>query len=235
VSIHGLIVFIQARMGSVRFPGKSLTQLAGKPVLQRVVERLAQRFPLSSVRILTSTKQEDDAIELLGERLGLSSVRGHPTNVADRFRRAIEQIPCTYFARVSGDSPLIDPEIVEDVARNTIDGHFLFGTTAAGRARYPAGMNVEVLKTRFFSDHYPRFSTPDHFEHVTRFFYQPEFEPVTHYAECPLHVPESYRFTIDVPDDLRRIEKLIAGLSQSASPQDLAECCRMYGLLLEDR
>ena len=57
------VAIIQARMGSSRLPGKSLMDLAGRPLLERVIQQVKGSKFLDDVIVATSTESEDDAIE----------------------------------------------------------------------------------------------------------------------------------------------------------------------------
>lgn len=227
------IIFIQARMGSSRFPGKSLSLIAGKPLLQHLTDRLRAGRLGSELCLLTSTNSEDDALESFARSQEIPVFRGHPTNVALRFVEALRKYTREYFVRVNGDSPLLDADIVESVTNHTTSGGFDFGTTA-GPKRYPSGMNVEVLRTQLFMQSFPKFTSPDHFEHVTRFFYTPEFAPVTYFAECPDTSSSKCRFTVDYSDDVQKIEMLLDAISTSGLTSSLSDYCKVYQKLFEE-
>src|SRR5690242_3957640 len=75
------LVVVQARMGSRRLPGKVLLPLAGRPLLERMLQRLLTvRFPFQ-LCVATSTAAEDEPIRQLCRRLAVPVVSGHPTDL----------------------------------------------------------------------------------------------------------------------------------------------------------
>ncbi|HUE14627.1 MAG TPA: NTP transferase domain-containing protein, partial [Planctomycetaceae bacterium] len=103
---------VQARMNSRRLPGKSLRPLCGKPMLQYVLENLAQLDELAETIVATSTDPSDDPIAEFCERVGTACFRGPLDNVAERFLQALRTHDLSAFVRISGDSPLLDPRLV---------------------------------------------------------------------------------------------------------------------------
>ena len=74
----GADVMIQARMGSTRLPGKVLMNLEGKPLLQRIIERVAYSRNVRRVIVATSSLSQDDDIALFcKEVIGCSCFRGN--------------------------------------------------------------------------------------------------------------------------------------------------------------
>ena len=100
-------------MGSTRLPGKSLADLAGKPMLQRVAERTLASKELSAVVVLTSTSPLDDAIANFCKEVGLECRRGSETDVLSRYLNLVDEFDADYLARITGDCPLISPQHID--------------------------------------------------------------------------------------------------------------------------
>ena len=80
---------VQARMGSSRFPGKMLQDLAGKPLLWHVIHRLRKCTHVTQIILATSNQPADDSLADYARRLGVDIVRGPERNVLERFRLAL--------------------------------------------------------------------------------------------------------------------------------------------------
>ena len=106
-------VFVQARMTSQRLPGKVMLEVAGRPVLAYLLERLAHCQRTSMVVVLTSRDPSDDAVADFCQRQGLECFRGDLHNVARRFADALDHYGVEGFVRISGDSPLLDQALVD--------------------------------------------------------------------------------------------------------------------------
>src|SRR5215831_16729863 len=109
------VVVVQARTGSTRLPGKVLLPLAGRPLLQRMLERvLASRTP-SAVVVATTTDQADAPIVSIAETAGVECFRGHPTDLVDRHYRAGLAYGADVVVKIPSDCPLIDPAVIDRV------------------------------------------------------------------------------------------------------------------------
>jgi len=112
-----VIVVIPARFGSTRLPGKPLISLAGKPMIQRVVERarLAKRFD----RVIVATDDERivKAVEGFGGEARMTRTE-HRTGT-ERVAEVAAREEGDVFVNVQGDEPLLDPHAI-DVAVNSL-------------------------------------------------------------------------------------------------------------------
>ena len=106
-----IAAIVQARMGSTRLPGKTLADVAGKPMLARLVER-ARRIPrVERVIIATTEKPADEAILRFAADHGLPAYAGSEEDVLDRFYRAARRFGVSVVVRVTPDCPLLDPAV----------------------------------------------------------------------------------------------------------------------------
>jgi spore coat polysaccharide biosynthesis protein SpsF len=168
--IENLRVFIQARMSSSRFPGKSLAPLAGKPLLAHVVSNVSTVVGLKQVVVLTSVEASDDPLAAYAERcLGVATHRGDLQNVVLRFQRGLEMYPCEWFVRVCGDSPLIEPALINAMITRVRPEDDLV-TNVATRT-FPPGQSVEILKSSTFLSIDTNGLSPAEKEHVTAHYY----------------------------------------------------------------
>lgn len=121
---------IPARWESSRFPGKPLHLLAGKPLLQHVYDRALECEQLDEVAIATDDTRIRDAAESWGAQVIMTSAE-HPTGT-DRLAEAVKALPrATHVINIQGDEPLIDPALVDQVARLLIEDPALKMITAA--------------------------------------------------------------------------------------------------------
>ena len=108
-------VIVQARTGSSRLPGKVVADLAGRPMLAFLVERLKRCIGVDRIILATTELEEDDQLEVLGTSLGLTVVRGDQDDVLSRFALAAEQTDAQVLVRITGDCPFVDPSLLEDI------------------------------------------------------------------------------------------------------------------------
>ncbi len=157
-------------MASTRLPGKVLLPVAGRPVLQFLLERVARSTGLDEAIIATSVERDDDAIASFCRTRRVPCVRGPLENVAARFQMAAESHGLDAFIRLCADSPLLDPALVSRAVGEFRAREVDLVTNVFPRT-FPPGQSVEVVGTRVFAEAVDTMDRPEHREHVTAFFY----------------------------------------------------------------
>ncbi len=130
---------IPARYASTRFPGKPLHPIAGKPLIQRVVEQCRLAKTLSEVIVAT-----DDAriADLTKQFCRVEMTRAdHPTG-SDRIAEVAARCACDAVVNIQGDEPLIDPAVIDVVARALADAEMSTAATAIKHAAEYDNPNV---------------------------------------------------------------------------------------------
>jgi spore coat polysaccharide biosynthesis protein SpsF len=194
-------------MTSKRLPGKVLKNLAGKPMLQWTMERLESSKFLGKVVVATSLDSGDDTVEEFCLVQNIKCHRGSLENVAQRFAEVATLEKAKSFVRINGDSPLIDPEIIDEavaIFRKT-DVDFVTNTMVR---TFPKGQSVEVLDSVHFCELCERMTEPEDQEHVTKVFYKnPEKHRIVSFTSGmdAGHV----QMSVDTPYDFVVVEKLI--------------------------
>ena len=108
-----ILGIIPARFGSTRFPGKPLALIAGKPLLQHVVERCQQAKTLSEIIVAT----DDTRIwEVAQNFCRVEMTRPEHPSGSDRIAEVAERCECDAVVNIQGDEPLIDPSVINAVA-----------------------------------------------------------------------------------------------------------------------
>lgn len=202
-------VFVQARMSSRRFPGKVLVPLAGRPVVDRLLDAVCDVVPSDRVMVLTSDDPTDTPLCRHVEARGVASFRGALDDVFGRFRAALRKAPCERFVRLSADSPLLPAALLRRMLDETPVAADL--VTNVKPRTFPKGWSVEVVRSAAFEAIDPALLTADDREHVTTFFYaHPDRYRIVNVSSAdPAIASES--FAVDTPDDLARLERLVAG------------------------
>ncbi len=95
--------------------------------------------------------------------------------------------------------------------------------TTALNATYPSGMNVECFRTEVFIDQYPHFNAPEHFEHVTKYFYQQNGRFKTQVLESGLAEPRRHKFSVDTREDFDKLERWMRALERPPHTYSLQE------------
>lgn len=141
-----VIAIIQARMGSSRLPGKVIQDLAGQPMLARVVSRSRRSKMLHEVVVATTTDPADKIIVDLCIAYNWPYFRGSEEDVLDRYYQAALRYKSDAVVRVTSDCPLVDPEIINLVAREFIENSPLdYASNTLPPRTFPLGLDVEVI------------------------------------------------------------------------------------------
>ena len=123
---------IPARFASTRFPGKPLHPIAGKPLIQRVVEQCRQAASLFDVIVAT----DDERIAAVAGRFcRVEMTRSDHPSGSDRIAEVARRCECEAVVNVQGDEPLMDPGVIDAVAAALCDHEM---STAATRIRQEA-------------------------------------------------------------------------------------------------
>src|SRR6266498_4156576 len=136
-----IVGVIPARYGSTRFPGKPLAFIAGRPLIQHVVERCQQSKALSEVIVAT----DDTRIWEVAQNFCRAEMTRpeHPSG-SDRIAEVAARCDCDAIVNIQGDEPLIDPAVIDAVAGALSDNEM---STAATLIRNPEEYdNANVVK-----------------------------------------------------------------------------------------
>lgn len=139
---------IQARMGSTRLPGKVLLKVKGVPLLEYEIRRVKQAKKVRKIVVAATDKKEDDKIEAMCRKINIDCFRGSENDVLDRFYRCSLRYPAyDNIMRLTGDCPLVDPKIIDQVIVFFEKGKYDFANNAeTGRETFPDGIDIEIFK-----------------------------------------------------------------------------------------
>lgn len=192
-------------MSSGRFPGKMLAPFRGRPLIAQVLERFRSSDLHSRTVVLTSFDETDDPLaDFVANRCEVPVFRGDLNNVAGRFQSALNEYPCDWFVRVSGDSPCLDASLVRKMI-NFCDAKYDVVSNVVRRT-FPAGQSVECVRSEVFRGLDADKLTLSQREHVTRVFYDRSAEWRLRSVVCENPEWASVRMVVDHLDDLRSLE-----------------------------
>jgi glutamate-1-semialdehyde 2,1-aminomutase/spore coat polysaccharide biosynthesis protein SpsF len=194
-----IVAIVQARMGSSRFPGKTLATLLGQPMLARVVERVRQASRVDRVVVATSTGAADNPIAEFCRKEQILCFRGSEDDVLDRFQRAAKEYGADAVVRITADCPLVDAGVIDRVIERFQRGDCDYASNAL-RYTYPDGLDTEVFSMAALERAWREAKQPSEREHVTPYLRSGMFRAVNVENEAPLD--KSQRWTVDHPADL---------------------------------
>jgi spore coat polysaccharide biosynthesis protein SpsF len=206
-----ILAILQARMSSTRLPGKVMLPLAGQPMILRQVERVRRSRRLDALTVATSTDASDDPLAETLRQAGVEVFRGPLDDVLARFVGALEARPADHVVRLTGDCPLIDPQVIDA----TVELHLASGADYTQNRLltkgYPKGQDVEVITAQALRRAAEQAVTPEEREHVTwGVWNNPDRWRIAR-LEPPIDEGE-VRWTVDRPDDYEFAQAVYAAL-----------------------
>ncbi|MBE0417164.1 MAG: glycosyltransferase family protein [Coriobacteriia bacterium] len=215
------VLIAQGRMGSTRLPGKTMMDLGGGPVVDRVLER-ASRAAVDEVVLACPELAEDD---LLAERvsgLGYRVVRGSAQDVLSRYAKAAEESSAEVVVRVTCDCPLIDPEVIDRVVDAFFEEPLVDYCSNTLERSYPIGMDCEVVSREALETANAEASHPEEREHVTPFLYRRPERFLLRNVKAPEWARRpGYRLTVDEAADLELAREVVRRLGADARLRDV--------------
>ena len=145
-------VIIPARMGSMRFPGKVLADLGGKPVIQHVWEN-AMRSKADSVTVAADDPRVEQAVKSFGGHVVMTKP-SHPSG-SDRVWEAAQSTDAELIVNVQGDEPFLPHEVIDDLidAMHGADAPAM-GTVVLPCSRADIAANPNLPKVVLTTDDY---------------------------------------------------------------------------------
>jgi spore coat polysaccharide biosynthesis protein SpsF len=202
-------------MGSSRLPGKVLMDVAGAPLLVRMVERVRAARLLDQVVVATSHLDADRPLVELCQAAGIPVHAGHPTDCLDRHLTAARQFGGDVVVKIPSDCPLVDPRIIDKVMAvfRAEPDRYDFVSNLHPQS-YPDGNDVEVMPLPMLELAHAEAKAPHEREHTTPFFWdQPErFRIGNVLWESGRDLSMSHRFTVDYREDLLFVQAVFEQL-----------------------
>lgn len=210
-SAEKIVIVVQARMSSTRFPGKVLKPILGKTLLSRMIERLQMIRHEATIVIATSDATQDDVIETEANAIGVPCFRGSLNNCLDRHYQAGKKYNADVVIKIPSDCPLIDPQIIDLVLEHYFDhpGEYDF-VNNLHPATWPDGNDVEIMTMACIAKAWKEASRPLELEHTTPYIWEnpDKFRIANVTWPAGLDYSMSHRFTIDYPEDYQFINRV---------------------------
>lgn len=237
---YNTVAIIQARLSASRLPGKVLLDIAGEPMLTRVVERTKGSQLIDQVVVATSVAKSDDPIEDFCIQRGYPYFRGSLHDVLDRYYQAAVQFSADIVVRITADCPIIDPSLIDqtilsfydrgpsvlrrDQAIPTNKRKLVSGISPAWdfvatrlpppwKRTFPIGLDTEVCTLSALKSAWKLAEAPHQREHVMPFLYERNQQ----FQVLVLNHEPGYgdvRLTVDTAEDLELLNLVYEKIGQ---------------------
>jgi spore coat polysaccharide biosynthesis protein SpsF len=208
-----ILAILQARMSSSRLPGKVMSPVLGRPMIERQIERLLRCKRIDQLIVATSNLQEDNVLEILCDRIRIPIFRGDLDNVLDRFYRAAVPYNPKHVVRLTADCPLTDPLLIDELIDFYLERQCDYASNCQ-EPTLPDGLDAEIFSFAVLEEAWREAVLPSHQEHVTSFIREhQERYRIEHYK---YHRDLSnLRWTVDEFDDLKFVRRVYEKLYPS--------------------
>jgi spore coat polysaccharide biosynthesis protein SpsF len=226
-----IVAVVQARWSSARLPGKVLRPMGPRPVLGHLLDGLRHAASLDDVILATSEEGSDDPVAAFAAEEGVRCSRGSLADVARRVLEAASGIGAHALVRLSGDSPLLDPALVDravevfraeggDVVSNVVVRTF------------PKGQSVELVTAAALAAAVSAMTTDDDREHVMPYCYRHPERFVIRSLTASRPRPD-VQLSVDTPADFDRCQAILTSLGMPPWQAGWEACVRASDALAE--
>lgn len=202
------VAVVQARIQSTRLPAKVLSEIHGKTMLQRVVERTAKASQIDEIVVATSNTAADAVLIEYCHHMGWHVVAGSEDDVLSRYQTAAEETSADRIVRITSDCPLIDCHVIDSVIEVSQQLDVDYACNFFPLRYFPRGLDCEVLKRETLERVNREAVEPRHREHVTLLIYD---RPREKFSVGSVVAPTDHsdlRWTVDTPQDLRLVQEI---------------------------
>lgn len=207
-------IVVQARAGGSRFPGKMLAPLLGQPLILWTLQRLAAVYGPGAIIVALPPGDAHAPLGAVCERHGYAVLQPAvpETDVLARYQAIAEEEGLDTIVRVTGDCPLIDPQVVRGCLRAFETGHYDHLGIAA---EWPDGMDCEAFSRLALDVADAEATDAADREHVTPYLWRQPQRFVCGTYPCPMDLT-AYQWSVDTPGDLRLVEDLLKRVLRQA-------------------
>lgn len=140
-----IVAVVQARMGSTRLPNKVMKHIGGVPMIELLLNRLAKSKKIDQIIVATSIDDRNLPLVEHIRKLGYCCEQGSENDVLDRYVQAAKKHHAEAVVRITGDCPLIDPALVDEVIKGFQDANVDYFSNT-NPPTFPDGLDVAVCK-----------------------------------------------------------------------------------------
>lgn len=207
-----IVIIIQARTDSRRFPKKVLSIIKGRPLLWHVINRVKQ-MKHDEIVVATTSRKIDDKVVEIAKISNVKYYRGKTCDVLDRFFKTAQKHKADIIVRITADCPLIDP-----IESNKVIDKFLsnkYDYVTSDDETYPKGIDTECFNFTSLKKAWKNAKLKSEREHVTPYIWKrpDKFTIGKVYNDKPIKL----RWVVDYKDDLIFIKKIYDRLYKNSN------------------
>jgi glutamate-1-semialdehyde 2,1-aminomutase len=193
-----VVAIVQARMGSVRLPGKVMKKIGGQPMIELLLKRLSRASRVSRIVVATSFDPRNAPLVQHVRSLGHLCEMGNENDVLQRYADVARRHEADVVVRITGDCPLVDPVLVDDAVERFLDAgvDYLCNNYPPS---YPDGLDIEICTAAALYRAQAEATESFDREHVTPYLRRPGLFHTLTIGAGEDH--SALRWTVDEPAD----------------------------------
>ena len=203
--MHKIDLIIQARMGSTRLPGKSLFDLAGKPLVYRIIERVKRCKNIDDIILAIPDNNQNIPLEEIAIDAEVKIFKGSEEDLVDRYLNAANLYNTDFICRLPADNPIPEPSEIDKMISFHMSLEkkgFSSNLAQINNSGYPDGIGIEIFSRSLLEYMSKKYRDPQKREHVHLNFYNYDTQEVLDPEIAPVN-------TINCPNDFRRPEIIL--------------------------
>ena len=201
-----ITVIIEARTGSSRLRNKVVAEIEGKPMIFYVIDRVKQIKSVEQIILATTQEKNDKILIEIAKQNSIGIFAGDSMDVLNRDYQCALQNNADPIIRITGDCPLIDPDIVEEMLEFYLKNNYDYISNRIN-PKYPDGLDVEIysFKTLQMAEQNAKWSSER--ELVTTYITKnPKIFKIFSYENQ--EDLSGHRWTVDEQNDLEFVRKI---------------------------
>ena len=210
-----IIIMVQARVGSTRYPEKVLKKILNKEVLFHQTDRIKRSKYGQNLVIITSIKKQNDILIELCDKKSILTFRGSENDLLDRHYRAAIKYNAKAIVKIPSDCPLIDPKVIDQAIDYFIDKYPQYDYVSnLHPASYPDGNDVEIFTFAALEKAWKGAKRELEREHTTPYIWENQeiFTTGNVKWETGFDFSTSHRWTLDYEEDYQFIKEVYHAL-----------------------
>lgn len=194
------VLIIQARMGSTRLPGKSMMDLAGAPLISRILERVKRCQRIDEIVLAIPDTPEDSVLGDLGRSYAVTVYAGSENDLVERYYQAAVASKADVVGRLPADNATPEPAEIDRIVDHHLSlGHrgFSSNLSVIDDSGYPDGIGAEMFDFSLLAEARERHTDQRQREHVHLNFFDYTTQQAVDKIWCPIS-------TVKCPTEFRR-------------------------------
>ena len=209
-----VLCVIQARMNSSRLPGKVILPFAGSSIIECIYERVKRSKRVNDVLVGTSIERSDNTLVKFLEEKNINYFRGSLDNVLNRFASISKEYNPDFLVRITGDCPLVDPDIIDICVENCVAGKYDYFRLLEP---YPDGLDVDIFKSSAITIANEKAKKISEREHIGQYFLNNPNDFLLGGINLFETRHQEIRITLDEEEDYKLLQELEKNLDDIQS------------------